>query len=106
MRPRSSIWWGIFVRGYNSAMKITIRDLLWLTLVAALGSAWHVNNLRMFTMIDRSRTEAHINFVSFSNLKDRVEDAKRRGLSASEISGSRDWDDERRYTKADYRQLR
>jgi hypothetical protein len=37
----------LFERGYNARMKFTLRDLLWLVLVVALGLGWAVDRSQL-----------------------------------------------------------
>jgi len=86
--------------------RFIIRDLLWLTVIVALGCCWYASYRRWSHLLEWSQWEAHVNWVMYKDLQEAVEIAKRRGTAPDPLLIRGNHEDVRRGLKVDFRQHR
>ena len=60
--------------------RFTIRDVLWLMVVAAMACAWGVSSRRWSDSLEASERKSQAFWLLARKLNDRMEDARQRGL--------------------------
>jgi len=66
--------------------RFIIRDLLWLTVIVALGCCWYGSYRTWSHLLEWSQWEAHVNWIMYKDLQETLETAKRRGAAPNPIS--------------------